>query len=149
MGYLVLARCCCQIINYSWSSVAHILLIEPDRVLADTYKRGLEASGHSVVMCASAQSAIFAADEVTPDVVVMELQLIGHSGIEFLYEFRSYNEWQTIPVLIHSQVPPSEFSDAWAILKNTLSIEEYLYKPITSFAALNKKVTNCLSPSIV
>ena len=129
--------------------MAHILLIEPDRMLADTYKRGLEASGNSVVMCASAQSAVFAADEITPDLVIMELQLIGHSGIEFLYEFRSYSEWQNIPVIVHTQVPPSEFSDSWTILKDTLRIEEYLYKPITTFSALSHSVRNCLTPLTV
>lgn len=129
--------------------MAHVLLIEPDRVLADTYKRGLEVSGHSVVMCASAQSAIFAADEIRPDLVIMELQLIGHSGIEFLYEFRSYSEWQSIPVIIHSQVPPAEFSESWTILKDALKIEEYLYKPSTSFAALSRSIKNCLSPLVV
>ena len=118
-------------------------------MLADTYKRGLEASGNSVVMCASAQSAVFAADEITPDLVIMELQLIGHSGIEFLYEFRSYSEWQNIPVIVHTQVPPSEFSDSWTILKDTLRIEEYLYKPITTFSALSHSVRNCLTPLTV
>ncbi|MBC7708338.1 response regulator [Polaromonas sp.] len=128
--------------------MAHIILIEPDRVLAATYKQGLEASGNSVVMCASAQAAIFAADEKRPDVIVSELQLIGHSGIEFLYEFRSYTEWQTIPVLIHTQVPPAEFSNSWSLLRDELGIHEYMYKPLTSFQQLQRSIAACLNSTI-
>lgn len=121
-----------------------IILIEPDRLLAETYRQGLQASGHQVVMCASAQAAIYAADETRPDLIIVELQLIGHSGIEFLYEFRSYQEWQDIPVLINSQVPPSEFSDSWSLLKDELGIANYLYKPSTTFATLLRSVTDSL-----
>ncbi|MDB5170496.1 MAG: hypothetical protein JWO35_190, partial [Candidatus Saccharibacteria bacterium] len=41
--------------------MANILLIEPDRLLAETYCQSLIGAGHSVVPCASAQAAIMAA----------------------------------------------------------------------------------------
>lgn len=126
--------------------MAHIILIEPDRVLADTYRVGFESNGHSVVMCAGAQAAVFAADEKTPDIIIMELQLIGHSGIEFLYEFRSYPEWQEIPVLIHAQVPSSEFSGSWTMLSSQLGVSGYLYKPNTTFKELQRSVNKALTP---
>jgi len=127
--------------------MSNILLIEPDKVLADTYRLGFEANGHSVVMCAGAQTAIFAADEKTPDIVVMELQLIGHSGVEFLYEFRSYTEWQTVPVLIHTQVPSSEFSGSWEMLSSQLGVSGYLYKPSTTFKELQRSAILALQPA--
>lgn len=128
--------------------MAHVLLIEPDRLLADTYRRAIEASGNTVVMCASAQSAIYAADEVLPDVVVLELQLIGHSGIEFLYEFRSYGDWRSIPVIVHSQVPSSEFSGSWGILSRELMIKDYHYKPITTLKILLRSINDCLPATV-
>jgi DNA-binding response OmpR family regulator len=118
----------------------HVLLVEPDRMLADTYRRAFEIEGHSVMMCAGAQSAIYGADDMPPDVVVLELQLIGHSGIEFLYEFRSYSEWQGIPVVIHTQVPAGEFADSWQFMQDELGIQAYLYKPLTSLHALTRVV---------
>lgn len=116
--------------------MAQILLVEPDRILADTYRQALESVGHQVVMCASAQSAIFAADEIKPDMVILELQLIGHSGIEFLYEFHSYSDWQSIPVLIHSQVPAGEFAGSWDMLQEQLGVRAYFYKPLTTIRKL-------------
>jgi DNA-binding response OmpR family regulator len=119
-----------------------ILLIEPDRMLADTYSQALELQNYRVMMCASAQSAIFGADERKPDVVVLELQLIGHSGIEFLYEFRSYPEWQQTPIIIHTHVPAGEFANSWQFMKEELGINAYLYKPVTSLRALIRTVSN-------
>ncbi len=117
-----------------------ILLLEPDKVLADTYRQAFIGAGHKVVMCASAQAAVFAADDFKPDVVVMELQLTGHSGIEFLYEFRSYDDWTTTPVVINTSVPAGEFSESWSILKDQLQIAAYHYKPMTSLRTLLRAV---------
>lgn len=116
--------------------MSHVLLIEPDRVLAATYKEALVHAGFSVTPCASAQAAIFAADQLQPDLVIMELQLVEHSGVEFLYEFRSYPEWQSVPIIIHSQVPPAEFSGNLSGLKESLGVNFYLYKPLATLKDL-------------
>lgn len=124
--------------------MADILLIEPDRLLAETYLLALANGGHSVGVCSSAQSGIMVADQISPDIVVLELQLTEHSGIEFLYEFRSYGEWQNIPVIIHSQVPQEEFAHSLQLLKDELGVTNYLYKPQTSLkelvAAVNEQL---------
>lgn len=124
--------------------MANILLIEPDRVLAETYKHILESTGYKVIIAAGAQTAVSAADKIRPELVILELQLVEHSGIEFLYEFRSYDDWQNIPVLIHSQVPPSEFSDNLELLKNELNVVNYLYKPHTKLSKLVEVVAEQL-----
>src|SRR5665213_2435889 len=116
--------------------MAQILLVEPDRLLARTYAEALSGDGHEVVVAANAQAAVSSADTTRPDLVILELQLIEHSGIEFLYEFRSYQEWQDIPVLIHTMVPPTEFADSREILAGELSVNIYLYKPRTSLRQL-------------
>jgi DNA-binding response OmpR family regulator len=116
--------------------MAQILLVEPDRLLAKIYADVLTAARHQVVVCSGAQSAITAADQTQPDLVILELQLVEHSGIEFLYEFRSYPDWQAIPVLIHTQVPPAEFTDSQLVLKHELGVNNYLYKPRTSLRQL-------------
>lgn len=120
----------------------NILLLEPDKVLAETYKSALELRSDSIVsVVRSAQHAITAADAITPDLVIVELQLIEHSGIEFLYEFRSYIEWQSIPIIVHSIVPFSEFTDNWNILNDELGVQKYLYKPHTTLRMLIQAVS--------
>lgn len=116
--------------------MANILLIEPDHSLARVYKNALETMGHQVRVSSSAQTAVDAADEVCPDVVILELQLIAHSGIEFLYEFRSYTDWQDIPVIILSKVPPAEFNECSRTMRDHLGVSAYCYKPQTDLKQL-------------
>lgn len=117
-----------------------ILLIEPDAVLAKTYQAALKHVGHEVVTRGTAQAAIHAADKQTPELVILEMQLVSHSGIEFLYEFRSYEDWREVPALVLSQVPPGEFIDTWEVLQGELGVSKYLYKPRTSLTKLIKVV---------
>ncbi|MEO6513492.1 MAG: response regulator [Candidatus Saccharimonadales bacterium] len=116
--------------------MAQILLIEPDRLLARIYFDALASAGHKVQICATAQAGIYCADDIKPDVVLLELQLVAHSGIEFLYEFRSYPDWQNIPVIITTNVPAGEFEGSWKLLRDQLSVSQYLYKPLTSLQRL-------------
>jgi DNA-binding response OmpR family regulator len=125
--------------------MSRILLIEPDRVLAETYRQTLLADGHQVICCASAQAGIISADQHQPDLVILELQLIEHSGIEFLYEFRSYPEWRSIPVVLHTQVPPVEFNDNHHLMKDQLNVATYLYKPQTSLRELSAQAAEQLT----
>lgn len=116
--------------------MAEILLIEPDRVLADSYVQALQNAGWQVNAASTAQAAIMVADAIPPDLVILELQLVEHSGIEFLYEFRSYPDWQSVPILIHTGVPPAEFTDNVQLLRDELGVSGYLYKPRTSLRDL-------------
>jgi DNA-binding response OmpR family regulator len=125
----------------------HVLLIEPDAILSRTYAAALKASGHTVVTTTSAQAAVHLADEQVPDVVVLELQLGRHNGVEFLYEFRSYSEWLHIPIIVQTVVPPAELALA-ATLRRELGVVEILYKPTTSLERLRAVVSRSVPIAI-
>jgi len=120
--------------------MSKVLLIEPDRVLQHLYADYLEQTGHQVISVYSAQDALIVADRETPDAIILELQLIEHSGIEFLYEFRSYVDWQSIPVIINTIVPPTEFRDSYKLLMNELGVKTYLYKPHSNLKQLDESL---------
>lgn len=115
-------------------------------MLSETYVQALTNAGHQVRVARTAQAAIHAADELTPDAVVLELQLVAHSGIEFLYEFRSYADWQKIPVVVVSNVPPQEFNQSIDALKTRLGVRAYLYKPATNLKRLLRAVEAATAP---
>ncbi len=115
--------------------MAHILLVEPDTVLAKTYRQALELAGYTVTWTTHAQAGIDAADVHLPAAVILELQLAEHSGIEFLHEFQSYPEWQHVPIIVHTLVPLTEFTDV-SRLRNDLCVRDYYYKPNTRIAQL-------------
>lgn len=99
-----------------------------------TYQQFLHGSGHTTRWVQDAQAAISAIDQSTPDLILMELQLAVHNGIEFLYELRSYTEWQGLKVVVLSHAPEK----AWLkrLLKKRLGVSKYLYKPHTKLAEL-------------
>ncbi len=119
--------------------MARILLIESDTLLAQSYVAALKHRGHEVAVATGAQSAIDASDETTPDLIILELQLADHNGVEFLYEFRSYPEWRNIPIIVLSVVPPLELGDNHVLWKE-LAISNYFYKPSTSLRQLLRGV---------
>ncbi len=125
--------------------MAHILLLEPDSKLARIYASALSRPGYQISACTTAQDAILKADKHRPDAVVLELQLVGHSGIEFLYEFRSYVDWLKLPVIIVSHVPPAEFALSKKLLYDHLGVNKYYYKPNMDLSNLLRAVDAALA----
>jgi CheY-like chemotaxis protein len=125
-----------------------VLLLEPDRVQAACYREALERAGHQVAHACSAQAAVQLADGQMPDVVVMELQIPGHNGVEFLYEFRSYQEWLRVPVVVYSFVRPHELKRSPTTM-NELGVVTILYKPKTSLMQLCAAVRSVVPASQV
>ncbi|MDO8591451.1 MAG: response regulator [bacterium] len=123
--------------------MARILFIEPDRLLGANANRILKRSGHIVDLHVDPQAAMDSADAAHPDIIILDLLLAGRSGIEFLYEFRSYPEWAKLPVIIYSNVSPEDFSVAGAGAAQ-LGIAAYFYKPTTSISELAKSVDRIL-----
>lgn len=127
--------------------MASLLLLEPDRVLADTYSQALKQAGHQVVWQTDAQAALVDLDTQSIDLVVLELQLASHNGVELLHEMRSYPDWDQIPVLLHTMVGPSHQGLGRAFWPQ-LGIVDYLYKPQTSLAKLTQTVDRLLTPAL-
>ncbi len=128
--------------------MANILLLEPDAGLADSYAQAFAAADHQVFWRTDAQAALAVIDDHAPALVVLELHLPKHNGVEFLYEIRSYPDCDDIPVLLHTNVPqdhPGIGRDYWP----QLGIHDYLYKPETSLDELVKRALGLMSPARV
>ncbi|HUC89594.1 MAG TPA: response regulator [Patescibacteria group bacterium] len=118
----------------------HILLIESNTLLAEVYTKALLHCGFTVAAAAGAQEAINAADEHGPDVIVMELLLPQHNGIEFLHELRSYPEWEKTPVVIQTEIVPARLAYLEPALRNDFGVGAILYKSATSLQDLIRAV---------
>ena len=113
----------------------HVLLLEPDRLLAELVKQYFVEANYKVSAHSDPQAAISQADHQIPDTVIIELQLAGRSGVEFLYEFRSYPEWQDIPVIIFTSLSAEGLANYEKVFKE-LNIAACLYKSTTSLEQL-------------
>ncbi len=119
--------------------MANILLIEPDSILNKTYAQALIKQGHTVSSAKTIERAIQLLDQEKIELVITEIQIALHNGLEFIYEMRSYPEWQSIPIIINSFVPANKFADSNSL--NQLNIADVLYKPNVSLKQLCDKVS--------
>lgn len=123
--------------------MANILLIETDTLLAQNICSSLEAEGHTVDWQVEPQEAITHADTAKPELVILDLLLAERSGVEFLYEFRSYPDWQSPPAIIFTNIPAAELeANAEGFLQ--LNVAAVLYKPATSLKMLVDSVAQIL-----
>lgn len=118
-----------------------VLLVEPDKIIGGSIKDALQNDKCNVLWRRSAQSALDELDINLPDLIILELQLGLHNGIEFLFEINSYPEWQLIPVIIHtinSKAQDSIYEKTFS----QLNVKAVLYKPRTSTKQLVSMVQN-------
>ncbi len=113
-----------------------VLLIEDDVWLSQMYGDSLENDGIKVVSATSAESGLEQLDS-NDDIkmVILDMFLPAHSGIEFLHELASYSDINTLPVMILSSVSKRDFGmsdERWL----HYGVVEYLYKPDTKPADL-------------
>jgi len=123
-----------------------ILLIEPDKVIAGSIRDYFAKANHEIIAHNELQQAITAADKIKPAAVIMELQLAGRSGVEFLYEFRSYPDWQDLPVIIFTNLKSEELS-AYSRVLQDLNASRVLYKPETKLSTLLRVLNERLAPA--
>lgn len=123
--------------------MARILLIEPDRIMAVNFKKVLKRAGHTVDWHVDAQTAIDSTDQVLPNIIVLDLFIAGHSGVEFLYEFRSYPEWQDVPIIIYSSVSAQDIQ-LEGLGFSQLGITAYRYKSVTAISELARSIDQVL-----
>lgn len=108
-----------------------ILFVEDDKWLSELYVTALKrVSGVEVLVADSADAALGRLDEKPVDLIVLDMYLGSHNGIEFLHEILSYEDTNKLPVLILSAVHEHDFAmpkDRWL----HYGVVEYLYKPET------------------
>lgn len=115
--------------------MAYVLIVEPDRALAETLQRYLAARHFKARAVSSAQDGIIQADQRTPDIVVLELAIPEHNGIEFLQEFRSYADWLKVPIVVYSHIPREDTGLSKADWQK-YGVVGYLYKPTVGLERL-------------
>jgi DNA-binding response OmpR family regulator len=128
--------------------MAHILVLESDKLLSASLKSYLTAAKYTVSIHGDPQAAVLSADKRLPNIVITELLLAGRSGVEFLYEFRSYPDWQAIPVIVFTAMHSEELAAYKEVLQE-LNVQTILYKPTTSLARLAASLERCLAPATV
>jgi two-component system KDP operon response regulator KdpE len=99
-----------------------VLLVDDDATLRQTLGIGLRAAGHDVLIAGDGRTALQAAREDRPDIVVLDLGLPDLSGFDVLRRLRA---WSTVPVVVLSA--RAESSEKVQALD--LGADDYVTKP--------------------
>lgn len=101
-----------------------ILLVDDDRLVLSTLSRGLAGAGYSVSTAESADDAeAFLAGGELPDLVILDVNMPGRSGLELVERLRSFDH---IPFMLLTAYSDQEIVDR-ATASGALG---YLVKPV-------------------
>lgn len=110
-----------------------ILLVEDDKKIAATVKRGLDAEGFAVEVSLDGDDGLWKATEHYYDLVILDLMLPGLSGYQLCRTLRERGDWTPILVLTAKD---GEFDETRAL---DTGADDYLTKPF-AFAELAARV---------
>src|SRR5258705_11312005 len=109
-------------LHQALSSMIHILIVEDESEIAGYLRRGLTFEGYSAEIAANGLSALAAARERPPDLVVLDLMLPGVDGLEVARRLRAASDVPIIMLTARDAVP-----DRVAGLE--AGADDYLVKP--------------------
>ncbi len=77
-----------------------VLVVDDEEHICELYKMELEDEGYSVTIADSGKEALEAVETASPDLIVMDIQMPGVSGIEILETLVGRDKG--IPVILNS-----------------------------------------------
>lgn len=89
--------------------MSKILIVDDEPDIAEVLSDRLEASGYDVRVRESAADCYAAVDEDEPDLILMDIQMPGETGLEALVRLRASHP--DIPVVICSASPSRDIQD--------------------------------------
>ena len=103
--------------------MGHILIVDDDAQLRQSFEKLLNAEGHTVKTASSGEAAIALVQAAVPDLVIMDVRMPGMSGLE---AFRAIHEIEPkLPVIIMTAFGTTDT----AIEATKLGAFEYVLKP--------------------
>lgn len=80
--------------------MAHILIVDDDQVVGETFARMLSLSGYRVTTVQSVDSALVATLEEVPDALIVDMRMPMVNGLDFLRLLRRDGRLREVPVAI-------------------------------------------------
>ena len=114
-----------------------ILVIEDEEALQDAIQLKLSKTGTKVVSAMTAESGLKQLEDLTPDLIWLDLLLPGMGGFQFLEHIRKEERWKNIPVMVCSvSASPEKIHQAFQlnvvdyIVKSQYRLEDIIKKAV-------------------
>lgn len=101
-----------------------IVIIEDDPTISQMYRIKFESDGFEVHLAANGQIGINVAENVRPDIILLDLQMPEMDGTEALKVIRSQDWGKTVPVIILTNLGEEEAPHEL----RSLGVDSYIVK---------------------
>ena len=105
---------------------AHILVVDADCASQQLVKLNLARAGHEVSACANAESALVLLDEALPDLVLLEWDLPGQSGLTLVRRLRARPGTCELPLIMLS----ARSGEPDMVMALEAGADDYITKPV-------------------
>jgi CheY-like chemotaxis protein len=105
------------------------IIIEDDRDIVDLFRQVLELAGYRTEVVLDGSEAIERILGIKPDIVLLDLQLPGMSGVEILQRMREDRSMANIPVLVitaYSRMPQNLAIEPDLLLQKPVDINKLI-----------------------
>jgi len=109
--------------------VETILVVEDNQMNLELVKDLLENQGYEIVTAKEAQEALVNAEQHLPDLILMDINLPGMSGIEITQELKNSQSTQDIPVVA---LTASAMKEEIEEIMREADFSAYIAKPINT-----------------
>lgn len=115
-----------------------ILVIEDEEALQDAIKLKMKVTGYTIVSAMTAESGLKVLEDLTPDLIWLDLLLPGMGGFQFLQRIRAEERWKKLPVIVCSvSASPEKIQQAFQ-----LNVVDYIVKSQYRLEDIVKKVVD-------
>ncbi|MCB0344762.1 MAG: response regulator [Bdellovibrionales bacterium] len=105
----------------------NILVVDDEADILELVRYNLAKEGYSVTCAPTGEEALAAANEHTPNVVVLDLMLPGIDGLEVCRQLKRRNETETVPIIMLS----AKGEEADIVSGLELGADDYVTKPFS------------------
>lgn len=114
-----------------------ILVVDDSRLVTVMLKDGLQNQGYEVVTALNGKEGLRKITEDSPDLIILDVQMPGMTGYEFMHELRKMGGHPLIPVLMLTA------DEATQEHLPEEGVRGYLQKPV-DISRLVERVEECL-----
>lgn len=120
--------------------MAKILFIEDDPLIVKIYTTRLTADGYEVFSAENGEDGLKVAEEVMPDLIVLDIMMPKLDGFAVLTQLRQNEKTKDIPVLVYSNLAQEEEMKR----AKTLGATEFIVKANLSPTEMVEKIKQYL-----
>ena len=105
------------------------LVVEDERDYADLIARALKGQGFAVRIASDGAEALETARTIRPDVITLDIQMPGETGISFFRRLRASPGFREVPIIVITGLTPGD-PDMNAIIRTMLE-PDHCVPPVT------------------